>query len=64
MAMRVKNGVEPTKSPTDMDRGASRPQPPKAVAHRASLEAPRSLSDHQTVKRRLTGKTVAQAIAL
>ena len=38
MAMRVKNAVKPTKSPTDMGRDGSRPKPPKAVAHRASLE--------------------------
>jgi hypothetical protein len=35
--MRVKNAVKPTKSPTDMGRDGSRPKPPKAVAHRASL---------------------------
>ena len=37
MAMRVNGGVEPIKSPTGMDRGGSRPKPPKAVAQRASL---------------------------
>jgi hypothetical protein len=59
MAMRVKDGVEPIKSPTDMGRGGSRPKPPKAVALRASLGATRSVSNHQTAKRRLTDKTVA-----
>ena len=61
MAMRVKGGVEPIKSPTGMGRNGSRPKPPKAVAHRASLEAVRSMPDHQTAKRRLTDKTVAFA---
>src|SRR6185295_7930839 len=41
----------------------SRPQPPKAVARRASLGATRSMLDHQTAKRRLTDKTVALAPA-
>src|ERR671933_633144 len=59
MAMRVKDGIEPIKSPTDMDRGGSRPKPPKAVAQRASLEATRPMSDHRKSKRRLTDKTVA-----
>jgi transposase len=61
MAMRVNPGVEPTKSPADMDRGGSRPKPPKAGAHSASLEASRSMSDHQTAKQRLTRNTVAHA---
>jgi hypothetical protein len=59
MAMRVKDGVAPIDRPTDMGRGGSRPQPPKAGARSASLEAPRPMSDHQTAKRRLTSKTVA-----
>ena len=59
MAMHVNYGVEPIKSPPGTDRGGSRPKPPKAVAQRASLEAPRSVSDHQKPKRRLTHKTVA-----
>jgi hypothetical protein len=59
MAMRVKDGVKPIKSPTDTDRVGSRPKPPKAVAQRASLEAMRSVSDHRKSKRRLTEKTVA-----
>ena len=63
MAMRVKDGIELIKSPTGMGRGGSRPKPAKAVAHRASLEATRSVSDHQTAKRRLTNKTVAFAPA-
>jgi hypothetical protein len=63
MAMRVKNGVGSTNNPTDMQRGGSRPKPPKAVALRASLEATRSMSDHQKSKRRLTDKTVAFAPA-
>ena len=63
MAMRVKNGVEPITSPAGIDRGGSRPKPPKAVAHRASLEASRGMSDHKKAKRRLTAKTVAFAPA-
>ena len=59
MAMRVNGGVEPIKSPTGMDHGGSRPKPPKAVAQRASLEATRSMPDHDKAKRRLTDKTVA-----
>lgn len=39
MAMRVKNAVKPTKSPTDMGRDGSRPKPPKAVARSDSLDA-------------------------
>ena len=57
--MRVKNGVEPINHPADMAPGGSRPKPPKAVARRASLEAPGAVSEHQTAKRRLTAKTVA-----
>ena len=59
MAMRVSHGVEPIKSPTGVARGGSRPKPPKAVAQRASLEAPRATPDHQKSKRRLTDNTVA-----
>ena len=59
MAMRVNDGVEPIKSPPGTDRDGSRPKPPKAVAHRDSLEATRSVPDHQKSKRRLTVKTVA-----
>ena len=58
-AMRVKNGVEPINHTADTARGGSRPKPPKAVAQRASLEAPGAVSEHQTAKRRLTAKTVA-----
>ena len=57
--MRVKNGVEPINHTADTARGGSRPKPPKAVAQRASLEAPDAMSEHQTAKRRLTAKTVA-----
>ena len=57
--MRVKNGVEPINHTADTARGGSRPKPPKAVAQRASLEAPGAMSEHQTAKRRLTAKTVA-----
>ena len=57
--MRVNDGVEPIKSPPGTDRDGSRPKPPKAVAHRDSLEATRSVPDHQKAKRRLTVKTVA-----
>ena len=42
-------------------QSGSRPKPPKAVARRASLEAPRSVPDHQKSKRCLTDKTVAFA---
>ena len=63
MAMRVKNGVEPITSPAGIDRGGSRPKPPKAVAQRASLEASRCMPDHQKAKRRLTRNTVAFASA-
>ena len=59
MAMRVNDGVEPIKSPPGTDRDGSRPKPPKAVAHRDSLEATRSVPDHKKAKRRLTVKTVA-----
>jgi hypothetical protein len=62
MAMRVKNGVEPITSPAGIDRGGSRPKPPKAVAQRASLEASRCMPDHQKAKRRLTRNTVAFAM--
>jgi hypothetical protein len=61
--MRLKDDVEPIKGPTGMGRGGSRPKPPKAVAHRASLKATRSMPDHQTAKRRLTDKTIAFAPA-
>jgi hypothetical protein len=54
--MRVKHGIEPLGSPVDMGRGGLKP---KAVAHRASLEVPRSLLDHQKAKQRLTDNTVA-----
>jgi hypothetical protein len=60
--MRVKHGVEPIKSPPGTDRDGSRPKPPKAVALRASLEATRSVPDHQKSKRRLTVKTVAFSV--
>ena len=63
MAMRVKNGVEPITSPAGIDRGGSRPNSPKAVAQRASLEASRCMPDHQKAKRRLTRNTVAFAPA-
>jgi hypothetical protein len=59
MAMRVNHGGEPIKSRTGVERGGSRPKPPKAVARRASLEAPRSTTDRETSERRLTDKTVA-----
>ena len=59
MAMRVKNGVEPIQSPTDMHRSGSRPKPPKAVAQRASLEARRCMPDHKKAERRLPANTVA-----
>jgi len=48
--MRVKSSVEQIRSRAGVERGGSRPKPPKAVAHRASLEAARSMPDHQTAK--------------
>jgi hypothetical protein len=63
MAMRVNHGVEPIKSQPGAQRGGSRPQSPKAMAQRASLEAPRSVPDHQKSKRRLIEKTVAFSYA-
>jgi len=62
--MRVKNGVEPINHTADTARGGSRPKPPKAVAQRASLEAPGAVSEHQTAKRRLTAKTVALSYSI
>ena len=59
MAMRVNDGVVPIKCSPGTDRGGSRPKPPKAVARRVSLEAPRLMPDHEKPKRRLTDKTVA-----
>jgi hypothetical protein len=59
MAKRVNDGVDLIKTTADTGRGGSTPKPPKAVARRASLEAPRSVSDHEKAKRRLTAKTVA-----
>jgi transposase len=59
--MRVNHGVEPIKSPAGVARGGSRPKPPKPVAQRANLEAPRATPDHEKSKRRLTDKTVALA---
>ena len=61
MAMRVNDGVVPIKCSPGTDRGGSRPKPPKAVARRVSLEAPRLMPDHEKPKRRLTDKTVAFA---
>jgi hypothetical protein len=57
--MRVKNGVEPINHTADTARGGSRPKPPKAVAHRASLEASHSMPEHQLPTRALTDNTVA-----
>jgi len=62
--MRVKDSVKPIKTPADAGRAGSRPKPPMAVARSASLEAERPVSDHQKAKRRLTVKTVAEAIML
>lgn len=62
--MRVNDSVKSIKSRSDRGRGGSRPKPPRAVARSASLEAPRPLSDNGNAKRRLTDKTVAQAITL
>jgi len=59
MAMRVNAGIESINGPPGMGCGGSRPKPPKAVAQRASLEAPRLMPDHEKPKRRLTDKTVA-----
>jgi hypothetical protein len=62
MAKRVNDGVDLIKTTADTGRGGSTPKPPKAVARRASLEAPRSVSDHEKAKRRLTAKTVAFSV--
>ena len=64
MAKRVDDSVKLIKTKTDAGRAGSRPEPPKAVARGASLEAARLTLDHEKAKRRLTDKTVAQAIAL
>jgi hypothetical protein len=64
MENRVNDSIELIKAQTDSGRVGSKPKPPKAVAQSASLEAARHGSDHQTVKQRLTDKTVAQAITL
>src|SRR5580765_1135982 len=56
MAVRVNQGVKAIKSPPGMARDGSRPQPPKAVAQRASLEATRAVPDHRKPKQRLTVK--------
>ena len=59
MARRVKQPVEPTQTMPGTGGVGSRPQPPKAVARSASLEATRSVPDHATAKQRLTRETVA-----
>jgi hypothetical protein len=59
MAKRMNDGVELIKTLAGNRRRGSRPKPPKAVVRGASLEAQRSLPDHEKAKRRLTGKTVA-----
>jgi hypothetical protein len=59
MASHLKKAVELTKTSPGVDRGGSRPKPPKAVAGSASLEAPRPTPDHEKAKRCLTAKTVA-----
>ena len=59
MAMRVKDSVEQIRSRVGMEYGGSRTKPPKAVAHRASLEASRSMPEHQKATQRLTSDTVA-----
>jgi hypothetical protein len=64
MAKRLNDSVKLIKTQTGTGRAGSRPKPPKAVALRASLEAARPVPDHEKAKRRLTGKTVAQAITL
>jgi hypothetical protein len=64
MANRRNGSVKLIKTKTDAGPAGSRPTPPTAVAQRASLEAAGPASDHEKAKRRLTDKTVAQAIAL
>ena len=59
MAKRMNDGVEPVQTLAGKGPGGSRPKPPKAVARSASLEAPRTLPDHEKAKRCLTAKTVA-----
>jgi hypothetical protein len=55
----MNDGVELIKTPAGNGGVGSRPKPPKAVVRSASLEAPRSLPDHEKAKRCLTAKTVA-----
>jgi hypothetical protein len=52
--------VAATPSQTAGVEPGSRPQPPKAVAQRASLEAGSTPGDDQGKPRRLTGNTVAE----
>ena len=59
MAKRMNDGVELIKTLAGKARGGSRPKPPKAGVRSASLEAPRSLAEHEQAKRCLTAKTVA-----
>jgi hypothetical protein len=59
VARSVKDSVEPIKNLAAAGQGGSRPQPPKAVARSASLDAPRLAADHKKAKRCLTDKTVA-----
>jgi len=61
MAKRVNDGVELIKTPPGKGRGGSMPKSPKAVARSASLEASRSVPDHDKAKRRLTAETVASS---
>jgi hypothetical protein len=64
MASRVNDSIELIKTLPATGRDGSRPKPPKAVARSASLEAVRPVADHEKSKRRLTDKTVAEAIRL
>jgi hypothetical protein len=59
MAKRMNDGVELIKTLAGKGPGGSRPKPLKAVARSASLEAPRTLPDHEKANRCLTVKTVA-----
>src|SRR5277367_6420673 len=59
MENRLDRGFQSIAATSVAGRGGSRPQPPKAVARSASLEAPRPVTDTQKAKRSLTPKTVA-----
>jgi len=59
MTMGVTDGIKPIRGSAGADHGGSGPKPTMAVAHRANIEASRSVTDHQRAKQRLTDITVA-----